>query len=604
MKKNYPIYMVLLVAALLSFSCKQAAQEDPNADAVYKSITETYTLHPDGAVTTTYQHELKLQSFFSFNRLYGEDFIVYNPDFQSVEVLTSETKMADGKIVASPENAYNEVLPRFAAGAPAYNQLRELVVTHTALEPEATIYFHYQVESKAGYLPFLMEKIQLQKASPVNEYTIEVKVPIEKELTYNLSHMDVIPRVSTKGDIRIYKWHFHNIPASSGEAHQPHSYEHRPQLSFSSAKTDEAAKWIKTQKPGFADAIASHCQKRLTGITSPYEKVETLHQIFANEINTFEIPMAHTGYKTRTAEAIWKDNGATPIEKAWLLAAAINNAGIEANALVSIATVGTEPVGNLNNLAHPYVQVQLEGQTFFLLPDAKQTIAKETVMQNSLINLNTGELLTPKTAVANKKLSMKATAAIDGKLQVAGTVKLRYEGLAVNQWQLFADSKYAEKRMAPFGNEKTITKVEADKNKYLIEGEAKLDKLASITEMGDVYALKLPAFPKGLKGMHLNALSTERNTPLALPSSINETYKLEITLSSEMQWMALPKTIELTNNIGQVKIAFNQTGEKLQIIKELAISEQLISPANYSAFKTLTDAWVHPQYQEVLFQKK
>ena len=46
--------------------------------------------------------------------------------------------MADGKKVKAPENAINEILPAFAAGAPAFNSLREMVITHTALERGAT----------------------------------------------------------------------------------------------------------------------------------------------------------------------------------------------------------------------------------------------------------------------------------------------------------------------------------------------------------------------------------------------------------------------------------------------------------------------------------
>jgi len=66
-----------------------------------------------------YMKKQKLQTYRSFNNLYGETFIVYNPDFQTLKVNEVYTIMADSKKNPSPANAFNEVLPGFAANAPA-----------------------------------------------------------------------------------------------------------------------------------------------------------------------------------------------------------------------------------------------------------------------------------------------------------------------------------------------------------------------------------------------------------------------------------------------------------------------------------------------------
>ena len=80
-----------------------------------------------------------LHCTLSMNSTYGESFIVYNPDFQTLKIHSSYTRQKDGTIVKTPDNAFVEVLPRFAADAPAYNQLKEMVVVHTGLELGATI---------------------------------------------------------------------------------------------------------------------------------------------------------------------------------------------------------------------------------------------------------------------------------------------------------------------------------------------------------------------------------------------------------------------------------------------------------------------------------
>src|SRR6056297_1598782 len=126
------IIFSFLAGIIINFSsCDKAEKDYSDSDALYKKIIKTYTLNEDGSVDYQYQHELDLYSYYAFNRLYGETFIVYNPDYQTLKIDTSYTTMADGKIVQSPENAYNEVLPRMASGAPPYSHLREMVVTHT-----------------------------------------------------------------------------------------------------------------------------------------------------------------------------------------------------------------------------------------------------------------------------------------------------------------------------------------------------------------------------------------------------------------------------------------------------------------------------------------
>ena len=100
-------------------------------------------MNPDGRIDYRYIKKLKLQSYRSFNSLYGETFISYNPAFQSLKINEVYTIMADGKKNPSPSNAFNEVLPAFAANAPAYNNLREMVITHSGKEMNEVINLDY-----------------------------------------------------------------------------------------------------------------------------------------------------------------------------------------------------------------------------------------------------------------------------------------------------------------------------------------------------------------------------------------------------------------------------------------------------------------------------
>ncbi|MEI6061135.1 MAG: DUF3857 domain-containing protein [Bacteroidota bacterium] len=123
MKNKIVLLTIILLAAITS----RAQDEKP--DAVYQEQTKEYTLNKDGSWTYHYSHKLLINTYYAFNSLYGEDFIVYDPAFQKLKINRSVTTMADGKQVPTPANAYNELLPGFATNVPAWNRLREMVAS-------------------------------------------------------------------------------------------------------------------------------------------------------------------------------------------------------------------------------------------------------------------------------------------------------------------------------------------------------------------------------------------------------------------------------------------------------------------------------------------
>lgn len=118
-------------------------------EAEFVKLSKYYTLHEDGSQEFRCAKELTLFTHTAMNSTYGETFIVYNPDFQKLKIHTCYTKQKDGTIIQAPENAFVEVLPRFAADAPAFNQLKEMVVVHTGLDIGSTIYLDYSIDPVA-----------------------------------------------------------------------------------------------------------------------------------------------------------------------------------------------------------------------------------------------------------------------------------------------------------------------------------------------------------------------------------------------------------------------------------------------------------------------
>ena len=189
-------------------------------EAEFRKVLISWNVLENGSVEMNYCKELKLNTHNSFNNLYGETFIVYDPLYQSVKVNKSYTVQADGNVIVTPQNAFNEVLPRDAADAPAYNHLKELVITHTGLETGATIYLDYTVTSKPEYLPALDFDLSLEELSPVREALVTVTVPSGMHVNETL-YGNPSRKFQKEQNKDIYLYVFKNIPARPAETLMP-----------------------------------------------------------------------------------------------------------------------------------------------------------------------------------------------------------------------------------------------------------------------------------------------------------------------------------------------------------------------------------------------
>ena len=238
-------YIIIIITAIF---CTTAFAQNENADAVFEKITKTYTLNDDGSISYRYFKELKLNTYMSFNRLYGETFIVYNPEFQELKINEAYTIMADGKKVEVPDNAFNEVLPRPAAHSATFNHLREMVVTHTALERGATIFLDYTLTTKPGYWPGLMGNEIIEESSPVNEMEIVEKVPAAVELDHEIYNVRHAHEIMVVGNHKEYTWKFAGINASPKERFRG-DHPETPRLVFSTQEhPGEEFNWVMRKK--------------------------------------------------------------------------------------------------------------------------------------------------------------------------------------------------------------------------------------------------------------------------------------------------------------------------------------------------------------------
>ena len=210
MKKINIIIIALLSIYFTSCSVK-LNEEQKKADAVYLNIENEYIINNDHSTIYKYSHDLKLQSHASFNNLYGESFVVYNPDFQKLEI-EAYTETASGKKIYGKKNAYNKALPKFAHKSLENNNLREMIVSHLATELGAVLNLDYTLTSDKDFLSGLNKNILIPKSSPIKELIYKFKIHKDKNL--EISTLNIKPteeKIYYEKNDKIYYLKFQNI---------------------------------------------------------------------------------------------------------------------------------------------------------------------------------------------------------------------------------------------------------------------------------------------------------------------------------------------------------------------------------------------------------
>ena len=313
---------------VLATSCW--AGEQP--DAVYHKILRSYKLHEDGTVDVRFRKELQLFSLDAFFHTYGETLIPYNSDFQTLTINEAYTIRKDGSIVQTPPNAFNPSLPASCADCDRLNSMREMVVTHTALEYDATIVLDYTIHTQTIFFANLMEQINLYEDAPIELYEIFVEVPAELELSYIKNYdesMEQFSKVVTDTNTNFFHWTFANLPQQPDEPYIVPGY--LPNLLFTTIPSPLYFCELLQNQTAFLHHDHSIFQDVLKEIVKEDEtKVEQMLAIrdyVATRIHTNRLPIRHVNYLLAAPYTVWMSNCGTPFEKNLLLTDMLQAAG-------------------------------------------------------------------------------------------------------------------------------------------------------------------------------------------------------------------------------------------------------------------------------------
>ena len=605
MKKNCLIILSLFFAHFL-FS------QNENADAIFEKFIKEFTLEADGSTSYREYKQLKLITQFSFNRLYGETFIIYNPEFQNLKINNAYTVMADGSKVITPPNAFNEVLPRDAAFSATANHMKEMVVTHTATEMGATIFLDYTLTSAKGYLPGFMGNVLIQESSPIAELEVIVRIPSDQELNHRMIGLRTGPEIKIEANQKVYAWKFNGVQASPKEPLQGKYQLSAPRLLFTTAiGVAETINWL-TNQQAFELQINDEMKAWTDNLRSKQtEEIETLMTIQKAVVENIVFERYNPewlAYRARTPEEIWKSNGGNKLEKTLLLATLLKYANFNATpAIVGPKSLFDEKAINLT-IFDDFVLIMNTksfGTIYMSAVEISNQSLEYSLAQNIFIPLSKGISRAPVEPVKmDNKINIKGTISFNEELKPSGIMEVELTG-ANNPFLLLQNDKGKFKSLI---SNKMIKDDDAIsiKNSNVAKSEllVKVESTESISDNNGYYSWQLPVITGGFEKWRIAYLDKTRQSNLFLPYPIVEKCSYTITLPLDYTVINKRFNERLKNNVGTVSVEIKPKGNQIEINRELKLNTQMIYQIDYNEFRDMINFWLDKNLSTVVFKKK
>lgn len=529
--KTLSIYIGILGMLLLAVLPVKAESE-----AEFRKLSKTYTLRADGSQELRVQKELTLFTHAAMNGLYGETFIVYDPEFQELTIHESYTRQKDGTVIKTPSNALVEVLPSSAANAPAYNHLKEMVVVHTGLELGATIYLDYSIVSKAGYLPELNVCCPVKELSPVKEFIFRLNVPAGKSVRYELLNASAKPVIAQGNGMKSFIWTLKDV------APRPYAYPSgRGNLGLVQAVASGMMPvFVASTWPGYTEAVKYLQKQFAVGNTSVVEgKVAELTQ------------------------------------------------GLEGNPQAMRNAIANYMAG-LYQLGHCNVSLQDAG---YRLRPASEVITSAYGTQAELVNL---DVTLQRAAGLEAEVAVCALRpSVDGNRGLATVMSLVCQSKKMPEKVALTGTE--EACLQPF---MTITDLQG--KKLMLESylgakevrttdtlEVKSDKLQ---ELADGWGIVPLSDPTPVRSLYAYAGNTSISEKILLPRTVDCALETIVRLPEGMKWSGHADK-EISNACGKVVFSYKAVKGGVKVTRSIRIDRQLQTPANYKELYVLLSEW-------------
>lgn len=418
----------LLLTLILSIATLGFSQ---NEEARYNYIRKSITRNADGSTDYRSAFSLTLFTHTAMNSTYGESFVAFNPQFQTVTINDAYTIRKNGKRIDLPANALVEVLPSYAAGAADFNYLKEWVIVHTGLDLGSTIYLDYSIHTKPGFNKHLDYNFVVDESSPISEYSLTIALPEGQALHQALYNPE--GQVAAASDVkangqRTINYSIKNIPAHSREGFQTTDLtrQWRFLCTTSDFETEMRELFYATPDPD----IAAWGKEQVKTEPNVMKRLRAARQYVARQFKVVPVPLKEVG-SIRPFAQIKQGAYITAYEQAAVLQQMLKACNIQADVQATFAPSLPKEFRTLNNAEKFLVTQQLGDSPVLISPDndARPTSAPLVVGLS-------GEQANPAKPINIYKEYTATIAAANLNGEGSYLYSLPADGAAVNGWRM------------------------------------------------------------------------------------------------------------------------------------------------------------------------
>jgi len=589
MNRMKQIFSILLVFTVFT----AFSQEEP--DAVYHHIVKEYTIHEDGSYDLHYFKKLELKSHFSFNQLYGETFIVHNPDYQDLKINESYTIMKDGKKVKTPENAFNKVLPRDVSEFPAYNQLREMVVTHTGLALGATIYLDYTLSTDKEMFGGLSVNEEIKRRSPVKELEIIVHAPADMDIFHKIQNLRTAPETSEKEGTKTYRWLFKDVKPFPNEGNICEAS--KPALYIQSGnkgveKEIDVEDFDLELPKAYKEKSAELAKEEKSGI----DKVNAIRDYVVNQIDYSRVDQESIGNKIRSFKEIHETNVASYPEKIFLISAMIRETGLNAYPVL-VYPEGKLPVLSDNHQIKLKVDFKKDAPYVCGLDD-KQNLwySMEGKVFRPLVKGKTGQVT--KFPEGENRYDFSGEMTVEEKMaSLEADVELTHHLSPYSKFGT-ASQKYTSVIHGMGMDTAIVSGATMNGTKLTLKT---LSSKEVAKEAKGLRMIKLPEVDGGIASWDLGTLFDDRITSYEIPVVIEENYRMTVEIKDGTCINEDVKA-ETDASFGSVSVRLKNKGDSVVITKKISLNKTCFNPIEYQQLRKMLRTYTDENIKRIVIR--
>jgi hypothetical protein len=627
------------------------ASEYPEAGALILYHDKRLVISPEN--DQTLQEHLLVKILKDRGRRFGDQKRNFDAKSDSVEVLVARTWLADGSIVPVEPKAINVITPPELVGAAVYADIKQKVISFGQIAPGVVIelltrsisradsvsplnlYPYWDIEIFRSDEPILHKRYVLQIPENFPPPLVFTGGALEQAGEESLSAEE-----ATREGFSFYRWEMRDVPMIHSIPYMPPARSFAPVLILSNVETwEKLGSWLgKTffQAAEPDETIRAKVAELTSECRTAADSVRSIALFVTTEVRNISLSLGLTGYKPTSAAKIFQNMYGHDLDKAVLLSAMLNAAGIEnypaycRSDQVDLLELSVPSAAQFSRVAifvpgsftdSTFANTlfgQVDRQGLWLMPFAQYNrygYFNRGQGNRALVILPSGGTLYTTTEFPPEKSLSMSTGELA--LEDNGDIQGRFETLADGLFD--AEARLSLKDLTPRELEQYFQQATnaigegAIKRSHSISDMRDLETPARVelqfaapevgVVQGDMMILRIPSVPFPCAGIPYFPNLEEREFDFVADGPFLLASDMVIELPAGWQIAYQPETVTLESPFGRWKIECIPGDGRITYSRRLSIGSRQVSTENYPGFKDFCESFTLPKHSILLLEK-